>query len=128
MSEKKGIENLKKLAAGVAHLGPVGEKMAAASGSLISKLALLSGLAGPGLELAGVDYKQLSGEFKDLDDAEKAELLGHFKAEFDLSDDAVEGKVEAVLAFGLKLEALALEGIALVGSFKSAPALEVPSA
>lgn len=120
MNEKKGIENLKKLASGIAALGPVVEEMEASSGNLISKLMLLTKLTGPAVELVNINYKELILEAKDLDASEKEEVFAHFKQEFNLADDAIEAKVEAVLGFGLKLESLVEEGIGLFKSFKPA--------
>jgi len=52
--------------------------------------------------------KKIPAELKDLDEAEKAELLAYFKKEFELKDDELEAKVEMALEVGLSLSKLAL--------------------
>lgn len=51
---------------------------------------------------------KIPAELKDLDEAEKAELLAFFREEFDLSNDDLEAKIEAGLQVGLGLLQLAL--------------------
>lgn len=120
MEEKVSVENIEKIVVAVAAVGNVLEKFIAEKGGIVARLAHLMPLGGEAIALTGLQPGKLAAEFKDIDDAEKAQLLTSFKAKFDLTDDEVEAKVEGALGLAVKTEALVEEIIGFAKSFKKA--------
>lgn len=119
-----GTQNLEKLV----NLGGEGAnvifKVVKEPGSAIQKLMLVSALFDELVAMGSFSAADAKLELADLDSAEKAALLAGFKVKFDLADDGLEAKLEAVLALLVKAEEVVEEAIALVQSFKApAPAV-----
>jgi hypothetical protein len=97
-----GIKELKEALALAFGLGNV-IKNATADGKVDFSDAVylmeLIPLLAPAVE--GAD--QIPGELKDLDEAERVELMSFVKEKFDLEDDALEGKIEAGLELVSKI-------------------------
>jgi hypothetical protein len=107
--QKLGTEEIKKVIGVIAAGGDVIEAFVKAE-SVMGKISALVPLAEQFLSIISISPAMLMDQFKDLDDAEKADLHAEFKARFDLDDDALEAKVEAAVALGAE----ALELIAKV--------------
>ena len=97
--EKLGIENLKPIFVWAFN---VGEKFEGIAGSVLKKLPMIF-LA----LLGGLKYlnKLVTAweEFKDLDEAEKAEIHTAVSTEFDLENDIVEAKIEEYFMYVLNV-------------------------
>jgi len=116
----ENIENVEKVVVAIAAVGSVLEKFIAEQGGIVARLAHLMPLGGEAIALTSLQPAKLLAELKDLDDAEKAQLLTSFKAKFDLTNDEVEAKVEGALGLAVKTEALVEEIIGFAKSFKKA--------
>lgn len=112
MSEKQGVEQVKKVLDVVVEAGNVVEKIAKTEGNAVAKLTKLVALTDELLQLAGLDVAKLKAEIADLDPAEKALLLEHVKSKFDLEDDKLEAKLEAGLGLAAKAGELVAEVVA----------------
>ncbi len=112
MDEKMGIEQVKKVLDVVVEAGNVAEKIAKEEGSAVAKLTHLVKLSDELIQLTGLSVAKLKDELKDLDAAEKADLLAHVKAKFDLADDALEAKIEAGLDLALEAAGVVQKAIA----------------
>lgn len=112
MSEKHGTEQIKKVLDVVAEAGNVAEKVAKQEGSAVAKMTHLVKMSDELLQLASLNLPALKAEVADLSAAEKAELLEHVKAKFDLADDELEAKLEAGLALAVKAAELVAEVVA----------------
>lgn len=116
-----GVQDVKAVAAAVAK-GTSVVAAILADGTvdfrdMIEVPALFSALRG----FAGVDYKAVLPELKDLDDAEKSELAADFAAKFDLPSDSVEKVVEQ--GYAIVLEAVeAVLAFTKVGALVKKPA------
>lgn len=66
-------------------------------------------------QLRSVDFKQVLKELLDLDDSELSAISGDFNQYFDLVNDELEAKVEAILAENGKYLLLVLRLLKLVG-------------
>lgn len=120
MEEKVSVENIEKIVVAVAAVGNVLEKFIAEQGGIVKRLSHLVSLGGEAIALTSLEPSKLAAEFKNIDDAEKAQLLASFKAKFDLSNDEVEAKVEGALGLAVKTESLVEEIVGFAKSFKKA--------
>lgn len=122
MEDKKvGIEDLKKVVTVLAKAGSVADQMINEKGGVVAKLSHLIGLSSALVGLAGCSATELKAEFADLDAAEKAELVAHAKAEFDIAEDDVEAKIEAGLDLAIEGESFIEKIVAFAKSLKAAP-------
>jgi hypothetical protein len=112
--EKQGIDQLKKVVDVLAEGGNVAEKMLSEKAGPIAKATHLLKLSDELIGLAGLQPALLKEQFKDLDAAEKAELIAHAKAKLDLVDDAVEAKIEAGLDLAIEAVELVTKLLAFV--------------
>ena len=64
------------------------------------------------MAVAGVDFKLLDDEYKDLSQDEKNDIVIFLKAKFDIADDLLESKIEEAFALLLKVEDLVKEIVA----------------
>lgn len=114
---KLGIADLKPVLGLAIELGNVIDKMGHTEG--VAKygqlLMLVDELAG----LGSVKFDQIVPEFKDLDDAEKAELMAYVKEKLSLEDKDLEGKIEGGLGLIQKTIDLVNESIAFVKDLKA---------
>ena len=85
-------------------------------------------LVGPGMALPGFlkGFAQFLPELKDLDDAEKTQLVDWVKAEFKLSDEVAERRVERGLALLLELADFALDEFVKPGASPEPLKTEAP--
>lgn len=105
--QKLGIQEVKELATAAAKLGTGAGKILEDGKVTFADTIHVPTILGGLKDLAGVDYKAVLPEAKDLDDTERAELGAHFSATFDLPNDSVEVVVEQ----GLELCLMALQAI-----------------
>jgi hypothetical protein len=122
MGEKQGIEQLLKVVDVMVEAGNVAEKIFEEKAGPIAKATHLLKMSDELIGLAGLDVAKLKAQFKDLDGAEKEELLAHAKQKFDLENDALEAKIESGL--DLALEAVQMIG-KIVAFVKPAPVAAV---
>ena len=92
MSEKLGVEGLKKVVLAVAEAANVVSKVVHGKGLLVA-LSLMDELSA----LGGLDADTLKAEVKDLSLEEKEELKKALKDKLVLQNPAVEAKIEAGL-------------------------------
>lgn len=111
------MENLKKILAVLIEGGNVAEKIIKAQ-SISAKLACLLGLTDELFALSGVNFGQVVAEFKNMNEAQKKELVDFFAAKFDLENDAVEQKIEDGLALAVSAESLIEEIVDFAKGFK----------
>lgn len=114
MSEKQGIEQVKKVLNVLVEAGNVAEKMLNEKGGAVAKVTHLMKLTDEVVGLVGLNPTQLKAELADLDPAEKAELIAHAKEKFDLENDVLEGKIEAGLDLAIEAEAFIEKVVAFV--------------
>jgi hypothetical protein len=81
----------------------------------VKDLALLPRLIPVFPDLLAIDFSQVVPEAKDLSEAEAAELVALYKAEFDIPQDDVEVKIETVLSLCVRLAGIVAE---LIAAFK----------
>jgi hypothetical protein len=89
------MENLKKVVALVVEGANVGFGVAETK-----NFAMLANLMDEALALASVDWKALPGEAADYDAGEMKEFIN---TKFDISNDELEGKIEAIVGAALKV-------------------------
>lgn len=116
---KVGIENLKKCLALGIEIGNVSDKMTSTGGSIFSKLGHLSELTDEVIVATSAEFSKLSDEVSDLDDAEKAELVGFLKEKFSIADDKLENVIEGAIDILLDLESIVKNAIALGQTLKA---------
>lgn len=116
---KVGIDNLKKaLVVGIEVANAV-DDVTHVGTSWAEKLSKAMGLLPQLMAIPGIDFSALSAEISDLDDAEKADLHGVLKTQFDLADEKLEAAIEGAIGVLLKLEGLVKESAAVVALFKA---------
>ena len=109
------IANLKAIVSVGAVLGNIAGESLADGKVDVKDLALIGKLLPVFPALLAVDFKAVVPEAKDLTEAEALELVEHFKAEFNIPQEAVEYKIEAVLGLCVRLAGIVGE---LVNLFK----------
>lgn len=119
MPEKVGTQNLKKVLDVVLEMGNASEDMLRGGQSLMQRLSHISQMFDEFMALTSVKYHLLDDEAKNLDDAEKAELIQHMKMKFDLDNDELEAKIEAGVSIAAKLGSALSESISWAKSLKS---------
>lgn len=107
--EKLGIENLKKPVGAVINLGvSIDQAMAedSAGGKKITRSEALSIAfkTVPDIWSTWKNWGDIKDEYKDLDNAERTEMVAWAQAEFDLENDYVEAKIEAGLEAAAAVE------------------------
>lgn len=116
--QKLGIEDVKPLLAVAIQAGNVADKMGHVDG-LPAKVGTLVVLVPDLMALPGVHFDKVLPELKDLDEAEKTELLAFVKEKFDIVDDKLEAVIEGGLGLLIKAQALVSEAIALAKTLKA---------
>lgn len=115
----EGIEKLKKLILIPISLGEIAE-----DSLKDGKLGLSDVLShGPSLfalvnGLVSFDFAESVKEFKDLDDAEKAELSIFVAAQLDLQNDKVEAVIEELFGLALEVKTVVEKSIAVAKKIK----------
>lgn len=117
MTEKYGIENLKKCIALGVEGGNVLDKVLHGSG--IGKWGALMDLLDEVVAMGSVDWSLLDDEWKDLSNAERDELKTFVAGKYDVVDNKAEAVVEKAFSLVLKLDALARDAVELVEELKS---------
>jgi N-acetylglucosamine-6-phosphate deacetylase len=117
--EKLGIDQILKAQNLAVEGGNVAEKVLSASGA-VAKFSALGALFDEIIALSSFNPAAALAQIKDLDDAEKAQLVAAFKEKFDIADDQVEAKIEAGVGLVAKAEGLVQEIIAYSKSLKPA--------
>lgn len=115
--QKLGIENLKKVIVLTTTLANTGD--AVGHDTTAARWAKLLGLISAIPNAASIDFKAVMPEIKDLDEAEKAEILALFKADFDIADDKLEAAIEDGLAIVHDLVSVVERSVALVKTYKA---------
>lgn len=113
---KVGIQNLKPIVAMAIELGNVGDQIGRAKG--VARFMALTALFDEAMALGSVDFKAAQAEIKDLDAAEKAELIAFIDAKFDIVSDKLEVVIEESLEIASELYDVAAKAIALVKKAK----------
>lgn len=114
---KLGVENIVKVLDVVVEVGNVADKFSHTDG-MANKAAHLLSLTDELLAIPGIHFDQVSLEYTDLDAAEKAELLTHMKAKFDIADDELEIVIESALALVVDLDGLVRQALVLANALK----------
>lgn len=109
------IAQLKSLVSVGAALGSVAGATMEDNKVDVKDLALLPRLIPVFPALLAIDFAQVVPEAKDLSEAEAAELVALYKAEFDIPQDDVEVKIETVLSLCVRLSGIVAE---LIAAFK----------
>lgn len=117
MTEKFGIENMKKLLALVIEIGNVIDKMVGTPG--LAKLGHLMMLMDEAMALATVDWKLLDDEYKDFSAVEKEEINAFLEAKFDISNDKIEEVVERSWRLFMRTESIIHDVLGLVKFVKA---------
>jgi hypothetical protein len=107
------IASLKSLVSVGAALGSVAGATMEDGKVDVKDLALLPRLIPVFPALLAIDFAQVVPEAKDLSEAEALELVEHFKASFDIPQEAIEYKVETVLSLCVRLSGIVAELVAL---------------
>ena len=107
------IASLKALVSVGAALGSVAGATMEDGKVDVKDLALLPRLIPVFPALLAIDFAQVVPEAKDLSEAEALELVEHFKAEFNIPQEAIEYKIEAVLGICVRLAGIVGELVAL---------------
>ena len=120
MSEQKlGTEQVEKVMNLVLEGANVADKIinekSGGQAKLMHALALTDELAA----LSGLSVPDLIAQWKNIDSAEKADLIAKAKAKFDLIDDGVEALVEEVMEVGFDTQEVAFKWIAVASKFKA---------
>lgn len=102
--EKLGIDNIIILTYAVAESASKAEAIFADGRISVGDWPLLPGLVRSLSKFGDVSFRDILPEAKDLDEAEKKELAGVFKAQFNIEDDNIEDIIET--GFAVLLEAL----------------------
>jgi len=115
MADKLGIENLKKCLAVLVEGGNVGGQIAALpqDAGWFARLQPVANILDEVYDLSKVDWKSVIPEFKDLDEAEIAELKLFFEQKFDIPQDGAEVIVEKALGILINAGEVVKEIIAL---------------
>lgn len=113
-----GIANIKPIIALSIEMGNVIDKVIKAD-TAAGKLQAVLAITDEVMALPSVNFAEVIGEVKDLDEAEKAELLAFFKEKFDIADDKIEAVIESGLALLVKASGLVQEAIDLAKSVKA---------
>lgn len=116
--KKVGIANLKPIVALAIELGNVADKIGRAKGA--SRYLGIMDLFDELMALAGVDFKAVKEEVKDLDASEREELHNFLKAKFDIVDDKLELAIEEGLKIAEEMYGLVDRSIKLVKGLKEA--------
>lgn len=95
--EKMGIENFKKLYVIILKLVNTGDKMGHKN-NWGDRMSVLFGIFPMLMTLSSIKWNQVLPEAKDLDEAERGELVEVTKEELDLEDDKLEEAVEKAIA------------------------------
>jgi len=117
MDKKYGIDQLKPLLALAIEVGNVVDKMGHTSGA--AKYTSLMSLADEIFALSHVDFKLAKEQIKEVDAAEKAELMEYVKNKFDIVDDKLEGVIEESIDVLIDLEAAIEKAIGLYKNLKN---------
>jgi hypothetical protein len=104
-----GIENLKQVIVVAANLGKQIEVAVKGGLKLIDLLGFVDDFTAIGAVIK--NKEAIVAEFKDLDDAERAELLAYVKQNLDLENDGLEDKIEKSLT-------ILVDILDFVGTFK----------
>lgn len=115
--EKLGITNLKPVVSLAIELGNVADKVGRNTGA--TRYLHLMDLFDELTALGSVDFKQVSKEIKDLDEAERKELHDHLKLKFDIVDDKLELAIEQGISIIDRQYSLINESITLYRSIKA---------
>ena len=91
-----GVENLKKVLVATLHLANKIDEVTQDGFQPFSDLAALLPNLVDGVSVIK-NAKDAWAEFKDLDEAEREEILAYVKEEFDIADDILEGVIEKAL-------------------------------
>lgn len=112
-----GIDNLKKVFSLIAQLANIGDAVGrdTSSGRWTKLLSVVGVLA----TIPGIDFTQVVAEFKDLDDAEKQQLLQEIDADLQLGDVALEKAIEDGLAIATDLESVIQRSVTFVQGLKN---------
>lgn len=120
-----GIENVKKILAILVEGGEVAENIVKLAQDKdlkwYQKITPVMKLGDEILALFTVDYKLLVPEFKDITPEEEEEIKAWARKEFDIDDDALEGKIEKGMDVILSVKDVILEVIDFAKSFKKQP-------
>lgn len=122
--EKHGIEGVKKILGLAVEAGNMVEKMVAEKGGRLKQFAHMMMLGDEVFALAGVEWKNLGNEFKDIDAAEMAELNTFVEEKFDLANDQVEVIVERSIKTLVSLGGSIMELVALGKAVSAAKKVE----
>lgn len=114
--EKIGIKNLKPVVALTIEMANVADVMGRTKG--VARFMALTALMDEVMGINGVDFKQVKAEVKDLDAAEKAELVDFLKAKFDIASDKLEGIIEEAIDLSGEIYDVVGKAIALVKKAK----------
>jgi hypothetical protein len=115
--EKLGIENLKKVVMLICALATTGDQIGHDTSSM--RWGKLLGLITSVKDISGLDFKAVLPEIKDLDAAERAEILALFKHDFDLQDDKLEAAIEEGLVIAEDMVGIIDRSAKLVKTFKA---------
>lgn len=115
-TEKLGISNLKPILFLAIEMGNVGDQMGRTEGA--ARYGKLLGLADEVMGLASVDFSKVKAEFKDLDEAEIAELKADAKVKFNIVDDKLEMAIEEGLDILERQYGIVQDSIALAKKLK----------
>lgn len=119
MSEenKQGVENTIILMDAVIGIGmDVAEVLEDKKVSWIEGVGLANNI--PNVMRAINAAKELPAELRDLDDAERDQIVAHFAAEFDLPSEELEEKLERVFAVAVGLGSEVMSIVDLVKDFR----------
>lgn len=90
------IEDVKKLLGFILALGNTADKIGSTSGPV--KWGHLTMLLPELMALPSIQWKEIGEQIKDMDAAERQELLEFFKSEFDLASDELEQLLESAIS------------------------------
>lgn len=124
MAEKHGIDNMKKVLDLGLEAGNVAGHWASPGGQGAMELLRLTDEA---MALSTVDWKLLDDEFKDISDAELAELNAHAATKLDIPQDGIEGIVEKAWSIGIHQGQVVKECFDMAGMIKALKSDPVPA-
>lgn len=111
------IKNIKLAVAFVIEAGNVADKIVHTEGTP-QKFSQLISLSDEVFALAGLKISEIAAEYKDLDQAEKDQIIAFINEKFEIKSDMLETVIEKSCAIAIKAEGIIVEIVELVKSAK----------
>lgn len=114
MSDKLGIDDLKKLFIATIHMGNACGAAFEDGHIGLTDISAMMAFGAASKDMATVDFKLVMPEAKDIDDDEMTELMGIVEENFDIPEEHVEDKVKQILGLAARFYGLVSDAIDMV--------------